>query len=325
MTAQVATNKLIQEGTIERVRVNRYRILESSRSRRARRYFDWSETHLYTRNDILQIFCIARLDIGEYTWRYFSQHTQVQTVEVSQQSATILQQTRLRRLDRDMYHHGTNRDRFGAQYDLISADSDGVVRSYGLEWEIYSLNEEQEDKLVRLLETLPLHVTERDASLGGTGVEIVFAPLSEAEYKATWKKLQDFCRQESIEMGGTGAHTTYGVSDSAVSVDDLQIRLNRIALSVKACALQSSIKKVFGRDFTSYAALPMSTTYRQHSNAWSASRGNTAYELRLCNWKGDVDKIVEFMKATEFIFHRPFTANDFIKIFNIMGSDCEGE
>ena len=125
-------------------------------------------------------------------------------------------------------------------------------------------------------------------------------------------------------MDGTGAHLTYGVSNASCTQDDLQIRINRIALAVKSASTQGAIRTVFGRDFTNFAALPSSTTTRGHSNAWSASRGSSAYELRLCAWRGDIDKITEFVHETEFVFNRTFTASDFINIFRIMGSSCSG-
>lgn len=246
---------------------------------------------------------------------------------------TVAEEISVQRLNRRRYHSsGSGVGRKGVEEALarIANDDDGVRRSYGLEWEIYSLTSQQESALVSLLETLPSHVTEQDGSLSSSGVEIIFNPMSEEVFKDTWNKLQTFCRDNHVEMRGTGAHTTFGVSNSTIrDMDDLQIRLSRCALAVRAVALQSKIKEVFGRDFTNrsgYAHLPdTSLRYREHSNAFSASRGTSAFECRLCAWEGKVDKIVQFLRTIEFVFTRTFTAQDFIKIFEIFGSDCSQE
>ena len=73
----------------------------------------------------------------------------------------------------------------------IPEDADGVRRSYGLEYEIYSLTREQESDLADLLDTLPPHVTEKDASLSSSGVEIIFEPMAKAELIKVVKKLRE--------------------------------------------------------------------------------------------------------------------------------------
>lgn len=318
MKVETFFNKLIREGTIERVRVNRYRILDSERSRN----FGFSVfQRIYTSHQIRQLFGIELFRAGFFVGIEFRTPIVHDTqVELAPPPPPIL-----RTITRHSYHssgNGTMRYGVDEALRLIPLDSDGVRRSYGLEWEIQALTAEEEDKLARLLDTLPPHVTERDGSLSPRGVEIIFLPMSEEKIKITWNRLFEFCSTNNITMNGTGAHLTYGVSNSQVRLTDLQIRINRIALAVKSASTQGSIKRVFGRDFCSYAQLPNSTTQTGHSMSWSASRGTEAYELRLCNWQGNINKIVEFMKVTEFVFHRSFTAQDFMNIFDIMGSDC---
>lgn len=310
MKQETLINLLMREGTIERIRVNRYHVNDTTRAQA----FGVTGS-LFTTQQVLSIFAL-RDPVQFLVLR------PIPTVR----SAPAPEPEPLRTIRRDDYHdNGSGICRHGAAEALnaIACDPDGVRRSFGLEWEICNLTAQQEDKLARLLDTLPAHFTERDGSLGSRGVEIIFLPLGKDDYIRVWNTLKDFCQNNCVEMTGTGAHTTYGVSDSEITeVSDLQIRLNRVALAIKATSTQGAIKRVFGRDFTGYATLPGSTTYTSHSNAWSASRGLTAYELRLCNWQGNVEKIVALMKATEFVFHRTFNAQDFINIFTLMGSDC---
>lgn len=333
MRLSTIVDRLLREGSIERTRVNWYRVLNTPRTRQ----LNIPEgTVIHPLSAVHTEFAVQvgpndyvfrtspRPERARFTPASFSHSASPSTPASAPRPA---EPQPLRRIRRDSYHsNGNGTSRYGIEEALsrIALDSDGVRRSFGLEWEVYSLNSTQEDKLARLLDTLPAHFTERDASLGEGGVEIIFLPLGLEKIKEVWNTLQAFCRDNDVRMNGAGAHITYGVSNSEVSIDDLQIRINRIALAVKAASTQSAIKTVFGRDFTGYAALPQSTTTRGHSNAWSASRGNSAYELRLCAWKGDINKITEMMLATEFVFHRTFTARDFLKIFEIMGSDCSG-
>lgn len=36
-------------------------------------------------------------------------------------------------------------------------------------------------------------------------------------------------------------------------------------------------------------------------------------------------KIVDFFAATEFVFNRPVEASDFMKVFELLGADTDGE
>lgn len=331
MTRQRICQILLNRGYIERVRVNRYHI--TSRGYPIALTVP-SLSALYTRNQIMPFFAFGRDDNWNLAPTVRAGTPRIRTERpIRAEAPRPVERPVLRTIRRDGYHwngDGTARNGIFEALAAIPTDEDGVKRSFGLEWEIYSLSPEQEDKLARLLDTLPPHFTERDGSLSGRGVEIIFLPLGEEKIKEVWMKLQEFCINERVDMGNTGAHLTYGVSNTEIlNLNDLTIRLNRIALAVKAASSQRAIKEVFGRDFTGYAHLPNSSgnvlLQREHSMAWSTSRGDGAYELRLCNWKGDIYKIVEFMKATEFVFHRAFTANDFINIFRVMGSNCAGE
>lgn len=323
MTLATIVNRLKAEGSIEPVRVNRYILHSTARVRNlGLRVFNEGGSRVeYTLSQIHQMFAVPFGD-GEYTFRVSSIAAGVHAEEVRRPAPAPRV---YRTITRSSYHDsGSGTGRRGVQQalDAIPMDADGVRRSFGLEWEINALNRDQEDKLARLLDTMPAHFTERDASLTSTGVEIIFLPLSREKIVEVFTKLQSFCTENGVDMDGTGAHITYGVSNAHVSELDLQIRINRIALSVKAACTQREIRSVFGRDFTSYASLPRSTTERGHSNAWSASRGNSAYELRLCHWKGDISKITEFMVKTEFVFNRTFTSRDFVNIFEAMGSNA---
>lgn len=337
MTLATLTNRLMAEGTIVRERVNRYSIQRSIRARN----LDLRVGTIVTLNQVHQIFAVQegsdyrfrRLDErAEIPFVFRNPATSFTTHDAEFTTRRLFAESEpapvLRRITRDSYHsHGDGIRRNGIEEALraIPAESDGVRRSYGLEWEIYSLTEQQEDKLARLLDTLPRHFTERDGSLGTTGVEIIFLPLGRAKIKEVWNTMQRFCRENNICMDNTGAHLTYGIDDSEIhNVSDLQIRLNRVALAIKATSTQQAIKSVFGRDFTGYACLPNSTTSSGHSMSFSASRGTSAYELRLCNWQGDIEKITAMMDAIEFVFHRTFRAQDFMKIFEIMGANCSG-
>lgn len=323
MTLATLVNRLIAEGTIERVRVNRYRVNSTARSRG----LDITEGRVCSLSQIHALFCVRSVRGGEdYVFRSPESGFRFQAYPVSPEPERP--RPVLRTITRSRYHStggGTSRSGIEQALRSIPMDSDGVRRSFGLEWEIYRLTEPQEDKLARLLDTLPHHVTEQDASLSSMGVEIVFAPMSASKIIDTWNKLQAFCSDEQVDMSNTGAHLTYGVSNAECDQRDLQIRINRVALAVRAVATQNSIKRLFGRDFTNYAHLPVSLTAMEHSNAWNASRGNSAYELRLCHWKGNIGKIVEFMKKTEYVFHRPFRGPDLVELYTLMGSDATGE
>lgn len=320
-TRATLMNRLIAEGTVERIRVNRYAVHNTVRTRS----LGLSPVSSATGSEVVNWF-LTQNGTQETDWAFRIPRPRTQNTAESF-AERVSETPVLRRITRDSYHgNGSGTERRGIEEAIraVAYDSDGIRRTFGLEWEIYSLTDRQEDKLARLLDTMPRHFTERDGSLSSSGVEIIFLPVGADEIVEIFNTLKQFCIDNNVSMNGTGAHITYGVSRAEVSVYDLQIRLNRIALSVKAASTQQAIRDVFGRDFTGYASLPNSTTVHQHSNAWNASRGDHAYELRLCNWQGNIEKIVAFMKATEFIFTRTFTAQDFINIFTIMGSNVQG-
>ena len=181
-----------------------------------------------------------------------------------------------------------------------------------------------------MLDTLPAHVVERDGSLANTGCEIVFEPVGEVDYINIVNTLANFVRENNVCMQSddysmAGMHTTYGVSNYRAEKSDLQIRLNRFALAVKAVGTQRAIKSLFGRDFGHYRELPTSTTYNTHGNAFSTNgRPRSCWECRLTAWNCNPARMVEFFKATEVAFYRPVQASDFIKVFEALGSNTEG-
>ena len=257
-------------------------------------------------------------------------------------AATFTDSPVIRTLSRNTYHSDRRqlgqRDFVEEALANIAPDEDGIKRSFGIEYEIYALTPEQEDKLARLLDTMPKHIVERDGSLAGSGAEIVFAPVDAATFISTVKKLADFVRENNVAMKsewGTamaGMHTTYGVSNSTATRSDLQIRLNRMALAVKSAATRDAIRRLFGRDFGHYRELPGQTSdenalaYNSHRNAFSINgRPTSCWENRLLAWNCDSEKIVEFFKATEFVFNRPVKASDFMKVFEILGSNADEE
>ena len=90
---------------------------------------------------------------------------------ISDATATVApapEPARRRTIERYRYH-SQDRD-YASALAQIAPDADGVRRSFGLEYEIYTLSDTQEDKLARLLDTLPAHITESDASLGNSGI-----------------------------------------------------------------------------------------------------------------------------------------------------------
>lgn len=294
----------------------------------------------FRRNDILAIFATE-----VQPWRYQLRMDVIQAARRGQVAPEVNadmwqdpepERPVLRTIHRDAYHTG-GRSFVQEALNNIAPDEDGVKRSFGIEYEIYSLTAEQEDKLARLLDTLPKHVTERDGSLGDNGVEIVFAPVDAATYIRTVTTLANFVRENDVRMQGyggsmAGMHTTYGVSNAEASIQDLQIRLNRMALAVKSVATQQKIIEVFGRDFGNYRELPGQSSdqnallYNRHGNAFSTNgRPSNCWENRLVAWKCNPVKLVEFFKATEFAFHRAVQAQDFIKLFEVLGSNADGQ
>lgn len=228
-----------------------------------------------------------------------------------------------RTINRSTYHthqHNTNIDQLLAE---IPYDDDGVRRSYGIEYEIYSLTTEQESDLAYLLDTLPSHSTELDGSLGGNGVEIVFDPLSKRDAIKTINILNAFVRENDIDMDGTGMHITYGVSNSSSTSGTITIRLNRLIYAVAAVGLKSNIEMIFGRTFNNYAGIPQRPIESSRYNAFRVRNAN-CWECRLIKWDCDINKIMDFFKLTESVFYRPFTIEDFNEIFSFLGSEMSG-
>lgn len=221
------------------------------------------------------------------------------------------------------YGYQTQRRNVEEALARIPFDEDGVRRSYGIEYEINSLSREEESELAYLLDTLPPHVCERDGSLTSSGVEIVFEPLGKEDAISVVKTLGEFVRRKGIDMRGAGMHITFGVSNSQVDSSDLIIRTNRLALAVKAAGLQTEIIKLFGRDFTNYARLPESLNDTVRYRAFRV-RSRHCWENRLVAWNCDIERVMEFFSIAEVLFHRPFTGEDFMKVFKLLGSSVGG-
>lgn len=297
MNSDVFINRLLVVGAIERVRRGWYTIPRRDDGR------------LYDRAAIHHIFGYE-VAPGRFIFR------REVVEELRQGSAT--QQRRIRTIRRNSYHSQDRNIREALQ--RIPFDADGVRRSYGIEYEINYLTREQESELAYLLDTLPPHVTERDGSLSSSGVEIVFEPMSRELAVRTVKTLRKFVDDNSVDMRGTGMHITFGVSNSEVSESDLVIRTNRLALAVKAVGTQNAIIELFGRDFTDYARLPHNLTTTVRHRAFNV-RSNSAWEARLIKYNCNIEKVMKFFEVAEVLFHRPFEAQDFIKVFELLGAD----
>ncbi len=300
MNQDTFINRLLVVGAIERVRRGWYSIPVTETGA------------LYRRDDILEIF-------GEEVAP--GRHVFKRDVVARYRQGASASRRRTRTINRYRYQ-SQNRNVYDA-LERIAFDEDGVRRSYGIEYEIYSLNREQESELAYLLDTLPPHVTERDGSLSSTGVEIVFEPMNKELAIRTVKALRKFVDDNSVEMGGTGMHITFGVSNSEVSESDLVVRTNRLALAVKSVGTQSAIRELFGRDFTDYARLPQSTVDRQRYRAFNV-RNRNAWEARLVKYNCNIEKVMKFFEVAEVLFHRPFEAQDFMKVFELLGADTHG-
>lgn len=197
----------------------------------------------------------------------------------------------------------------------IQADNDNVKRTFGLEWEIYSLTAQQEHNLCNLLETLPAHCTESDGSLSSSGVEIVFEPMNKTTFLTVWNKLKEFTNQHNIDMNGTGAHITYGVSNSTVEQSDLNIRLNRIGTAIHSVLQQSEIREIFGRLPNNYAALTLNVT-DTNKYRFAKARNANCFELRLVNHAANITKVMTLLSAMELAFNSRFGKESFIAIAN---------
>lgn len=255
-----------------------------------------------------------------------------------------------RHLNRGSYHsNGQGTARYGLEQALsrITADSDGVKRSFGIEYEIYTLTSDQESDLCYLLDTLPPCKAERDSSLGSNGVELVFDPVGKDDYIRIVRTLRTFIDEHGIYMlnedsgSGAGMHTTYGVSNSHARTSDtirvngynvplIQARLNRISSLIKVTCTKQQVKSVFGRYFTGYARSSFSEgesyylSYNDHSNSMSINGRRpvndiyTCWEFRLPCYKCDPEKVVDFLKATEWVFHRTMHTEDVTAMLNII-------
>ncbi len=299
-------------------------------------YKVFGEQQLVRRPDILVRFAVETApgrymmnnrQVAQVRGRIFAQRNQTGSDVAVEEERHIL-----RTINRDGYHqNGSGSDRAGVREALeqIPFDEDGVRRSFGIEYEVYDLTEEQEDKLARLLDTMPAHHTERDGSLGNNGVEIIFMPVGADKFIEIVTTLAQFVRENNVKMDAdsrgfamAGMHITYGVSNSEATRNDLQIRLNRFALAVKSIGTVGQIKSLFGRDFGRYRELPQMTTTSAHSNAFStAGRPSSCWECRLPSWQCDPTRMVQFFKATEVAFHHPVTKEDFVAVFDIIGGN----
>lgn len=300
MNSDVFINRLLVVGAIERVRRGWYIIPRRGDGRE------------YNRSDIHRMFGYE-VAPGRYIFKR-------DVVEAMRQGSAT-QQRRIRTIDRRGYH--TQDRNVEEALQRIPFDADGVRRSYGIEYEINALTREQESELAYLLDTLPPHVTERDGSLFDSGVEIIFEPMPKELAIETVKTLRKFVEENSVDMRGTGMHITFGVSNSEVSENDLVIRTNRLALAVKAVGTQRAIIELFGRDFTDYARLPHSLTTTVRHRAFNV-RSYDAWECRLVNWKCNIEKVMKFFDIAEVLFHRPFEAQDFIKVFELLSAGTQG-
>lgn len=323
-----AINHLLNAGVIERTLIRgRYFIADVDAGSLTRRTF--------RRDNILTRFAVeqpaTRYTIDRNAVRACLENAQAGVQGATAAAATTPPQAR-RTIQRYPYHRAPRRP-IGEYLARIQPDADGVVRSFGIEYEVYSLNSDQEDKLARLLDTLPDHINEMDGSLGNNGVEIIFYPVGAADFIHIIKTLGQFIIDNNVPMGDynnrsmAGMHITYGVSNSTTTRHDLQIRLNRIAFTVAAVATQVQIRKMFGRTFGNYRSIPASTTFSNHSNAFSnAGRHENCWECRLPAWNCEPEKMIEFFRATEFAFHRPYKVEDMLTIVNLFGTEeVDGE
>lgn len=247
-------------------------------------------------------------------------------------------------LEQNRYHHFADDDDYKNYIkeciNRIPADMDGVRRSYGLEYEIYSMSTNDRSDLSYLLRHLPKCHPENDGSLGPGGVELVFDPMGEEDYINTVKTLKEFVERHHIVMRGgsteAGMHTTYGVSNSEChnalnerenGVPFIQLRLNRISAMMHIAGKKDNIRNTFGRYFGHYrrSSLELGGVSEfihvdTHENAMSIHGRDpvdgifTCYEFRLPNWQADPEKVVKFFKATEWIFHREWKPSDMLSL-----------
>lgn len=247
-------------------------------------------------------------------------------------------------LGQDRYHHFADDNDYKNYVkeclERIPLDTDGVRRSYGLEYEIYSMTFNERSDLSYLLRHLPKCHPENDGSLGPGGVELVFDPMGEEDYINTIKNLKEFIEIHNIKMKGdsteAGMHTTFGVSNSECRNQEneyengtpfIQIRLNRITAMMHIAGKKDNIRNTFGRYFGYYrhSSLELGGAngfirVDTHENAMSIHGRDpvdgifTCYEFRLPNWQADPEKLVKFFKATEWIFHREWKPSDMLAL-----------
>lgn len=297
-------NKLLALGVIERGDVRgRYTMADRP-----------ADGAVYRRGEVLARFAIE----GEPR-RYKLNNRAI--AEVSQAVVDPGRPRPMRTISRAPYH--SSQRNISEALARIPADEDGVVRSYGLEYEINYLTGQQESDLAYLLDTLPPHATERDGSLTSNGVELVFEPMGEQDLIKTVNKLNDFINTSDVNMHNTGMHITYGVNNSTASLSDLNIRLNRLAYAVASVITQPESDRIFGRRWNSYAAIPTHITYRNRYHAFSP-RNESAWECRLVHYRADIERIVKFFKTTETVFYRPFNVEDFVAVFNVLQVNSAG-
>lgn len=231
-----------------------------------------------------------------------------------------------RRIEREEYHSAP-RD-YDTALSKIAPDADGIVRSWGIEYEIYGLSQDQEDALVDILLDMPDHVIEWDASLSHTGLEIIFMPMSFQQAYRVVLTLNRFVTDYRVQMDArsseAGMHITYGISKASSSLTQMQGRLNRIAFMLSSVLFPSQIEAKFGRSFGEYREMPYSITTMLHSNAFSvASREGHCWECRLPNWKLDMRFIRRFFKEVEWVFNRPPKEEDFVSLVQFLYKEME--
>lgn len=313
MNQDVVINRLLEKGIIVRARRGWYylEVMEDEHL--------GAQPTLYNRSQLLDLFTI---EVAPERYTFLEAMIERFTPEVPAGFTRVVERP-MRTIHRNRYH-STDRNIYNA-LERIERDVDGVRRSYGIEYEINRLNAEQESELAYLLDTLPPHQTERDGSLSDSGVEIIFEPVGRETAIDIVKTLGAFVEEHRVNMNNTGMHITFGVDNSEASYRDLVIRTNRLALAVKAAGTQTSIVELFGRDFTSYAELPGRDLRHDPRHRAFNVRNSSCWEARLVSWNCNIDKVMEFFDIAEVLFHRPFEGTDFIKVFELLGSNVDGE
>lgn len=243
--------------------------------------------------------------------------------------------TTYKRMYRGEYH-SISRKKFDDYLNAIPYDSDDIRRSYGLEYEIYHLNEWQTHCLTLLTPILPYHIVEKDGSLGYTGLEMIFAPMDREYLKATVNILHKFVKLLNIDMQNTGMHITYGLKykdndkqqlaedegtsyQFSSSTNNIQLRLNRLIFTLCATATHDQLVSIFGRTFNNYALMPSRTSdWGRYLAMTNSNRKGTVFEFRLPKYNCKIDKVVEFLKLTDFVYERGLNKDDLLKIYDFV-------